>query len=62
MNDFIDQYEDDLVEAGERRTKRGRREKANQEREALIDYLENDGTFWERLWLPMIRFVHRRCS
>lgn len=36
------------------------REKANQDREALIAYLKKDGTFWERLWLPLIRWVHRR--
>lgn len=38
------------------------RKKANQNRTTLIDYLETDGTFWERLWLPLIRWVHRRCT
>jgi hypothetical protein len=35
---------------------------ANEDRAALIRYLENDGTFFERLWLPLIRWVHRRCT
>jgi hypothetical protein len=39
-----------------------RPEKANRDRAALIRYLENDGTFFERLWLPLIRWVHRRCT
>lgn len=38
------------------------RAQTNQDRAALIAYLEQDGTFWERLWLPLIRWVHRRCT
>lgn len=34
--------------------------KTVRDRAALIRYLETDGTFWERLWLPLIRRVHRR--
>lgn len=36
------------------------REQANRDRVVLITYLENCGTFWERLWLPLIRWVHKR--
>lgn len=38
------------------------REQTNQDRAVLIAYLETDGTFLERLWLPLIRWVHRRCT
>lgn len=39
-----------------------KKNQANQDRTLLIAYLEKEGTFLERLWLPLIRFIHRRCT
>lgn len=52
---FIKDYEGQLVDAA-------KKQKVKDDRQQLIDYLETEGTFLERLWLPLIRFVHRRCS
>ena len=36
------------------------RAQANQSRACVIEYVETKGTFAERLWLPLLRFVHKR--
>lgn len=61
---FIDNFERQLVDAARKKKAKQKRNmvKANVERAQLINYLETEGTFSERLWLPLIRFVHRRCS
>lgn len=32
----------------------------NLNRELLIEAIEKNGTFGERIWLPLLRFVHKR--
>lgn len=33
--------------------------KADKDRAALIDYIEREGTFGERVWLPLLRLAHK---
>lgn len=34
-------------------------QRADSDRQILIHYLETEGTWAERIWLPLIRFVHK---
>lgn len=36
------------------------RAQANHDRTLLIEAIEENGTFGERIWLPLLRFVHKR--
>lgn len=48
-----------MVETAQALQERPQMTKADQDRAALIEYIEEDGTFFERLWLPILRRLHK---